>query len=67
MLPDLSSDSSHQAQALPDAASMVALQSPRSTVIAEAALVARFSQCANDVLGNALPLRFGNALPLLFN
>ena len=35
---------------------MVALQSPRSTVIAAAALVARFSQCANEMFGNALPL-----------
>ena len=33
---------------------MVALQPPRSAVLAEAAFVARFSQCAGDVLGNAL-------------
>jgi hypothetical protein len=41
-----------------DVASVVALQSPRSDVIAEAAFIARFSQCAGDLLGNALPLRF---------
>jgi len=37
---------------------MVALQPPRSAVLGEAAFVARFSQCAGDVLGNALPLLF---------
>ena len=35
---------------------MVALQPLRSAFLAEAAFVARFSQCAGDVLGNALPL-----------
>jgi len=35
---------------------MVALQSPRSTVIAEAEFIAHFSQSAGDVFGNALPL-----------
>ena len=43
-----------KAQTLPDAASMVALQPARIAVLAEAAFVARFSQCAGDISGNAL-------------
>ena len=38
--------------------SIVASQRPRNAVISEGAFVARFSQCAGDVLGNALPLLF---------
>ena len=38
--------------------STVASQRPRNAVISQGAFVARFSQCAGDVLGNALPLLF---------